>query len=355
VQTEAVHGSGRGGRHRPPEEPQAEPAASSRLETRPGSALRHALVGICALALVLAALLVGGFFLLENRYGGNIDRVSDVFAGVNNRPAPVTPAQATAEKPVTFLLMGSDTRAHPTSGTIPDGRSDVIMLVRFAGDRKHAQVVSIPRDSWVDIPGVGNDKINASLYYGGPQLLGETVGNLIGIQPDYVFVTRFEKFRAMIGTIGGIEVDNPIAFDDYPLKPDGFPAGKIHLGPWDALFFSRIRHNLLRGDFDRSANQQRVLRGIQAKIRQNAGHHGFIEKGVLSAMQNMATNASPAELYRLARAAAAIDPAKITNCVLQGGIGDIGGASVVLPYFDQAQEMGDLARDDATLEHCPGV
>jgi hypothetical protein len=69
----------------------------------------------------------------------------------------------------------------------------------------------------------------------------------------------------------------------------------------------------------------------------------------------MDTNASPAELYRLARAAAAIKPSLITNCVLQGGIGDIGGASVVLPYFDQAQEMGDEAREDATLEDCPGV
>ena len=69
----------------------------------------------------------------------------------------------------------------------------------------------------------------------------------------------------------------------------------------------------------------------------------------------MATNASPSELYRLARAAAAVKPSLITTCVVQGGIGDIGGASVVLPYIDQAQEMGDEAREDATLETCPGI
>jgi len=253
---------------------------------------------------------------------------------------------------VWILAVGSDARP---GEDMTHTRGDALQLIGLNTKTGAAAAIGVPRDSYVDIPGVGHDKINASLYYGGPQLLGETVGNLIGIQPDYVFVTRFEKFRALIGTIGGIEVDNPVAFDDYYLKPDGFPAGKIHLGPWDALFFSRIRHNLLRGDFDRSANQQRVLRGIQAKIRQNAAHHGFIEKGVLSAMENLATNASPTELYRLARAAAAIDPSKITNCVVQGGIGDIGGASVVLPYVDQAQEMGDMARDDATLEDCPGV
>ena len=59
----------------------------------------------------------------------------------------------------------------------------------------------------------------------------------------------------------------------------------MHLNGYLALAFSRIRTTLLRGDFDRSANQQRVLRGIQAKIREQAGVHGFIEKGVLSAMR----------------------------------------------------------------------
>jgi LCP family protein required for cell wall assembly len=253
---------------------------------------------------------------------------------------------------VWILAVGSDARP---GEDMTHTRGDALQLIGVDTRTGAAAAIGVPRDSYVDIPGVGHDKINASLYYGGPQLLGETVGNLIGIQPDYVLVTRFEKFRAMIGTVGGVEVDNPVAFADDSLKPDGFPAGKIHLGPWDALFFARIRHDLLRGDFDRSANQQRVLRGIAAKIRANAGNHGFIEKGVLSAFQNMATNASPSELYRLARAAAAIKPSLITTCVLQGGIGDVGGASVVLPYTDQAQEMGDMARDDATLEDCPGV
>ena len=66
----------------------------------------------------------------------------------------------------------------------------------------------------------------------------------------------------------------------------------------------------------------------------------------------MATNASPAELYRLARAAAAVKPSKVTTCVVLGGIGNVGGASVVLPYTDLAQRLGDGAREDATLETC---
>ena len=89
--------------------------------------------------------------------------------------------------------------------------------------------------------------------------------------------------------------------DDTYLKPEGFPRGRIHLGGYDAMAFSRIRHNLIRGDFDRSANQQRVLRGIQAKVRARAHVPGFIERGVLSVMEHLYTDLSPAELFRLAQ------------------------------------------------------
>ena len=250
---------------------------------------------------------------------------------------------------VWILAVGSDARP---GEDMTRTRGDALQLIGMNTKTGAAAAIGIPRDSYVSIPGVGSERINAALYYGGPELLGETVGELIGIVPDYVFVTRFEKFKNMVNDIGGIDVDNPIYFSDTYLKPEGFEAGRQHLNGYLALAFSRIRKTLLRGDFDRSANQQRVLRGIQEKIRDRAAVHGFIEKGVLSAIQNMDTNASPAELYRLARAAVAVKPSLITNCVLLGGIGNVGGASVVLPYLDMAKRFGDEAREDATLESC---
>ena len=99
-------------------------------------------------------------------------------------------------------------------------------------------------------------------------------------------------------------------------------------------------------------NQQRVLRGIQARVRERAAAPGFIDRGVLSVMQHMSTNLSPAELFRLAQAVAHVVPSKITTCVVQGSIGNIGGASVVLPFTAQARSYGDQARHDATIEHC---
>ncbi len=250
---------------------------------------------------------------------------------------------------VWILAVGSDARP---GEDMTHSRGDALQLIGMDTRTGAATAIGVPRDSWVDIPGHGYNKINASLYFGGPQLLGQTVGNLVGIQPDYVFVTRFPFFIAMVKEIGGIEVRNPIAFSDEYLKPQGFKAGKIHLGGYDAMAFARIRHNLIRGDFDRSANQERVLRGIQAKVRARAHVPGFMERGVLTVMEHLYTDLPPTELFRLAQAMAQVEPGKITSCVVQGGIGNIGGASVVLPYTDMARRLGDEARSDATIEHC---
>jgi LCP family protein required for cell wall assembly len=261
-------------------------------------------------------------------------------------------AQATAIGPdvISILAVGSDARP---GEDMTHSRGDALQLVTINTKTHAASIIGVPRDSWVDIPGHGNDKINSSLYFGGPKLLGQTVGNLIGVQPKYVFVTRFPYFIAMVKSIGGIDVHNPYAFSDDPLKPSGFPAGKIHLGGYDAMAYSRIRHTLPRGDFQRSEHQEIVLKAIQAKVRANASRPGYIERGVLGAMSHLYTNLPPSELFRLAQVMAQVDPSKVKSCVVQGGIGtSSGGASIVLPYVDQARDMGNQIRQDATLSHC---
>jgi LCP family protein required for cell wall assembly len=290
-----------------------------------------------------------------------------VLAGVLGVAALVVPDSAVAPAQVTLvkvhqgsgvdlsphviwiLAVGSDARP---GEDMTRTRGDALQLVGMNTETGAATAIGIPRDSWVSIPGYGSNRINAALYFGGPDLLGQTVGNLVGIQPDYVFVTRFPFFIEMVRYLGGITVNNPVAFSDQYLKPKGFRAGRIHLGPYEALAFSRTRHNLLRGDFDRSANQQRVLRGIQASVRAHADERGFIDGGILTVMKYMYTDLPPGELFELGQAMAQVDPSKITNCVVQGGIGNIGGASVVLPYVDQARRYGDAARNDATIDNC---
>jgi LCP family protein required for cell wall assembly len=251
---------------------------------------------------------------------------------------------------ISILAVGSDARP---GENFTHTRGDALQLVTINTKTHAASIIGVPRDSWVDIPGQGMDKINASLYYGGPQLLGQTVGNLIGVHPKYVFVTKFPYFIQMVRELGGIDLRNPYSFSDDPLKRKGFPAGRIHLNGYDAMAFSRIRHTLPRGDFDRSAHQELVLRAIQAKVHANAGKPAFIERGVLDAMGHLYTNLSPSELFRLAQIMAQVDPSKVKACVVQGGIGTSSyGASIVLPNVSEARDMGNQIRHDATLSHC---
>jgi anionic cell wall polymer biosynthesis LytR-Cps2A-Psr (LCP) family protein len=118
------------------------------------------------------------------------------------------------------------------------------------------------------------------------------------------------------------------------------------------MAFSRIRKGLAGGDFDRSANQQRTLRGIHARIRARADEPGFIERGVMTVLRNTQTNLSPRELFELAHAVAQVQPSRITTCVVQGSLGTIGGASIVHPNVGQARRYGNAARSDATLGRC---
>lgn len=248
-----------------------------------------------------------------------------------------------------ILAVGSDARR---GEDMLRTRGDALQLVGLDTRTGAATSIGIPRDSYVSIPGHGSDRINAALVYGGPEALGRAVGDLVGVDPDYVFVTRFPFFENMVDDIGGIEVRNPRRFYDPNLKKEGFEQGRVRLNGYNAMAFARIRKSLPGGDFDRSRNQQRVLRGIQARIAERAHQPGFIEGGVMTVLKHMHTDVPPGELFRIAQAVAQVDQGRITGCVVTGGFGNVGGASVVIPDVAQARSYGDQARDDAIIERC---
>jgi hypothetical protein len=120
-------------------------------------------------------------------------------------------------------------------------------------------------------------------------------------------------------------------------------------GP-QALFFGRARHFLPRGDFDRSANQQELLRAILRKVRAQQDQPGFMERGVLSATRNLDTDLSPTEIYRFAQAATRVDPARLDGCVVNGYYGTVNGASIVFPDREQARRIAADVKADAELD-----
>ena len=248
---------------------------------------------------------------------------------------------------VWVLCLGSDARpGQRLTGT----RADAIQLVGLNLRTGAGTMIGIPRDSYVDIRGHGRNKINASMFFGGPQLMADSVGRMVGVRPDYVFTTGFLGFRGMVRAIGGVTVYSKFSFSD-PVRPQGYHRGKNKLNPFQALIFGRVRHPLPRGDFDRSANQQELLRSILRRVRAREQQPGFMERGVMASVKYMDTNLAPSELYRLAQAVTGIQPGKLKGCVVQGPTGYVGGASVVFASLAQARRLGNDARKDGTLNH----
>ena len=248
-----------------------------------------------------------------------------------------------------IAAVGSDARPWEDMNR---ARGDALQLVGINTVTGSAVAFGIPRDSWVRLPNGRTDRINSALSSGGPQLMAKAMGNLFGIQPDYVLVTRFEGLEEMVGEIGRIPVDNPYPFADVNLRPEGFEAGRIELGKYGALSYARIRKGLKDGDFGRSANQQRVMRGIHATIVEKRKHAGFIEKGALAVLKHTHTDASPTQIFKIAQAVAQVEAKKITTCVLPGSLGNAGAASVVFPDTATARRWGRATEKDASMKAC---
>lgn len=234
------------------------------LRLRRHSRLRRTLIALGVLVLLLLVGVGGGAWYVTNRYGGNIDRVDDVFASLEegSRPAAATPAPS-GEAPVTFLLMGSDTRATAEEGIAAGGRADAIMIARFTGDRQRAQVISIPRDSWVDIPGYGMNKINAAYAFGGPTQLIQTVEQLTDVRIDHYAAIDFEGLIQVTNDLGGVDV---VVAETTSNGPYTFTAGVNHLNGDQARWYLGQRYGLAGGDFDRVKRQQQYLQAMFRKL-----------------------------------------------------------------------------------------
>jgi LCP family protein required for cell wall assembly len=318
-------------------------------------ALRRALISLGILSLVLAVLLGGGFWFLAERYAGNIDRLADVFDDLDEgtRPAPATPAEAASSDPVTFLLVGSDTRAELEPGETPDARSDAIMIARFSADRQHAQLISIPRDSWVEIPGRGMNKINSSYAFGGPTLLIQTVEQLTQVRIDHYVAIDFDGIIQVTDGLGGVDV---LVAETTSNGPYTFAAGVNTLNGDEARWYLGQRYGLQGGDFDRVRRQQQYLRAMFSKLFSS---NTFTDPGRLDSALRVMTSAvkiddtlSNANLLSLAYSLHSLRPDNIaffTAPVL--GTGMEGPASVV--YLDSVtgERMWTYLRSDSLAQN----
>jgi LCP family protein required for cell wall assembly len=176
-------------------------------------------------------------------------------------PSPTTRVLQKPEGQVNYLLLGSDAR--PDEGGF---RTDVIVWVSLNPKGEFVSAVSFPRDLFVNIPGYGNNRINVAFTYGGFDLLADTFEVNFGIRPDRYMLVNFSGFKAVIDSLGGINVQASQNLTDSCAKwinPSGTCSvgpGLVHMDGEVALWYARSRYST--SDIDRARRAQEVIEAI---------------------------------------------------------------------------------------------
>lgn len=231
-----------------------------------------ALASASALALTVAA---GSATLAVGHLQGNVTTV-DISDQVGQRPLDFGDL---SQGPVTLLVMGSDERTgtgNTRYGHFDGARSDTTMLVHVYPDRESAVVLSIPRDTVMQLPacrsssgehlGAVRDRFNAAFDRGGPGCTVKAVESLTGLQVDHFVVLDFHGFKKTINALGGVEVCLTRPLKDEKSGVD-LPAGRTRVKGEDALAFVRVRHNIGDGsDISRINRQQLFLSSLIQEV-----------------------------------------------------------------------------------------
>jgi len=246
-------------------------------------------------------------------------------------------------RPIFILMLGGDERA----GNAPNARTDSIHIVAIVPSTMQASILGIPRDSYVNIPGHGQNKINAASFFGGPQLTIQTVEQLTTCHFDYYTMTSFQGFRNIVDDFGGItlkvtENTEPDHFSKYDFKQ----GVTYHMNGADALAFARDRHTRPRGDFDRSLAQGKLITAALAQQQANSRKDpGTLLRAMGAMYRNLRLNIPMTEALKLGLFVLKIKPANVTNEVMTGGIGTAGGASIVTVPPAARNQFVDICSD----------
>jgi LCP family protein required for cell wall assembly len=333
-----------------------EPAADAPIQQAAAPQRRRRLRNLLILLIVFVVLAGGGALavtLYARDIDGDIARI-EAFDQVPQEDRPVK--EQAAGDAMNFLILGSDTRDPETTG---GSRSDTIILLHLPAERSSAQLVSIPRDTWVHIPrsadgrrGNTEAKINAAFAWGGTPLMVQTVEDYTGVRIDHVLMVDFAGFKDIVDALGGVDIDVEEPFTStHSLSPGGvrkFKDGPQIMDGATALDYARERYAFKDGDFARIRHQQDVIKAILSKASSG---------GILT---------SPGRLNSFLRATAdAVSVDKTLNLFsMAGDVRDLrgenlsfytspttgtatrGNQSVVLPDRAKAKVLFDAVRRD---------
>jgi LCP family protein required for cell wall assembly len=357
--TDGPGGSGPGGGGLPP----AGPGKITRKGDRPGRRRlwfgwtwkRWTFVTIFLLFLLVVVWGVLGYLAVDSGVSAANARLPQ-----SVRPALTPDTGSLYDSSTNILLVGTD---HATGAArAAEQHSDSLTLLHTDPGRGRLVYVSIPRDLYVDIPGVGYSKINAAMQTGGPKLAIKTIDKLLGkdLRVNHVVFVDFNEFVTLIDAVGGITVNVPEEiksnkFDcPYPAKRCAtwpgwiFHKGPTHMDGRHALIFSRIRENTLDPswtDFARQHDQQLVEQATLQKLASPSQFFSLPFNGD-SLLAPIATDLSTWQLTQLAWVKFRSSTGSDLHCRLGGTAQTVNGQDVI---------VGDVPRETQVLRAVLGL
>lgn len=244
-----------------------------------------------------------------------------------------------------FLVVGSDARP---GEDVLRSRADSIHIAAVDPQSRYGTILGLPRDSYVNIPGHGRNKINAAMVYGGPDLLVRTVRELTKMPIEYWAVTSFVGISKMTNTLAGVDVNVPYDMDD-PYSGARFKKGWHHMNGEKVLAFTRARHGVPGGDFGRSENQGRVIKHALEKLRHEVKGEDGLKRWLKVLYDYSHLNMSMKDAFELAKLARQLVPTDLKNLVAPGSAQTVNGSSVVV-LSDEAYRWFEDIRADAVKD-----
>lgn len=326
---------------------------------RPRRALRW-LKRVLITVLVLANLGVAAVYWRLRSLESAVDRTVRTITDVVPELTPTVPGK---DEPIVFLVIGSDSREGigdlSNFGDFEGQRADVIMLVQVHPGEDRAQILSLPRDLWVEIPGHGKNRINAAYSLGGASLMVSTVKLATGLPVNYYVEVDFVGFQAIVDELGGVEISFPFPARDQKsgLSVD---AGTQVLDGATALAYARSRtYQELRdgawtsvdaNDIGRTHRQQQLVLAILARLKRPSS---LTEAGSIatSFARHLSVDASFAgsSLIELGFRMRGISGDRIETATLPTTGATIGGASVLLRKDPESAGMLEAFRAGTAL------
>lgn len=272
---------------------------------------------------------------------------------------PAAVADRTPTGPLNILLLGLDSTADQLQ------RSDAILIVHIDATHRSGSVVSLPRDTLVDLPGHGRSKLNAGYAYGGSELASRTISNLTGLTFNAMAVVQFEALGAITDALGGVDMCLQQKVTSHHLGLDSagrvtstkpwskslvYEQGCQHLVGWQAIDFLRQRYDLPRGALDRDANLRQFLLAMAKRLTDQRIDPARALELLAAAGSGLTVdtgNVAAADMYR---AVSGIDPSRVHSIGVPTTPTSGNGSVEYETFTPKATELFDSIRRDTVDE-----